>query len=78
MKTIKVFGWQCPECEATVSNIMIAMQITGVEAVVERIASPEELVHTNIFSVPVVKVDGETKITGRIPGIIELREMLLN
>jgi hypothetical protein len=78
MKTIKVFGWHCPECEATLSNIRIAMQITGVEATLEIIESAEELVHTNIFAIPVVKVDGQTKVCGRIPDIIELRDILLN
>lgn len=78
MKTIKVFGWRCPECEAAYSNIRIAMQITNVEAEVGKIESPEELVSNNIYSVPVIKVDGEIRVQGRIPGIIELRDILLN
>ena len=66
MKSIKVLGPGCGKCKTTYNNVLDALKETGIQANVEKIEDIEEMMKYNILSTPVVMIDVEIKIKGRI------------
>ncbi len=78
MKNIKVLGPGCAKCETTYRNVLEALSDTGVEAEVKKISDIEEMMKYNILSTPVLMIDDEVKIKGRIANINEIKTLLVH
>lgn len=78
MKTIKILGTGCPKCKTTYSNVMEALEESGVEAEVIKVEDIEKIMEYNVMSTPAVLVDEEIKIKGRVAKVDEIVKLLLN
>jgi len=76
MKEIKVLGPGCPKCITTYSNVLEALKQTNIEANVEKVEDIEEMMKYNILTTPVLMIDKEIKIKGRIAQVNEIVELL--
>ena len=76
MKEIKVLGPGCPKCKTTYSNVLEALKQTNIEANVEKVEDIEEMMKYNILTTPVLMIDGEMKVKGRIAQVSEIVEFL--
>ncbi|MDP3466850.1 MAG: thioredoxin family protein [Daejeonella sp.] len=76
MKEIKVLGPGCPKCKTTYSNVLEALKQTNIEANVEKVEDIEEMMKYNILMTPVLMIDEEIKIKGRIAQVNEIIELL--
>lgn len=76
MKTIKVLGPGCPKCKTTFHNVEEALKQLGIEAEIVKVEDIEEMMKYNILTTPVLMIDGEIKIKGRIAHIDEIKELL--
>ena len=76
MKNIKILGTGCPKCKQTTALVEQVVKETGVEATVEKVEDIMEIMKYNVLSTPVVVVDEEVKIKGRVPSKSELIELL--
>lgn len=76
MKEIKVLGPGCPKCKTTYSNVLEALKQTNIEANVEKVEDIEEMMKYNILTTPVLMIDGEMKLKGRIAQVSEIVEFL--
>jgi small redox-active disulfide protein 2 len=76
-KSIKVFGPGCPKCKTTYNNVLEALKQTGVEANVEKIEDIEMMLKYDVLTTPVLMIDEQTKVKGRIADIREIKELLL-
>ncbi len=76
MTRIKVLGPGCPKCKTTYNNVLAALEQTGIEANVEKIEDIEEMMKYNILSTPVLMIDEQIKIKGRVAQISEIVELL--
>jgi len=77
MKSIKVLGPGCAKCKTTYNNVLDALKETGIEADVEKIEDIEEMMKYNILSTPVLMIDEDIKIKGRIAHINEIKTLLV-
>lgn len=77
MKSIKVLGPGCLKCKTTYNNVLDALKETGIEANVEKIEDIEEMMKYNILSTPVLMIDEDIKIKGRIAHINEIKTFLV-
>jgi len=77
MKTIKILGMGCPSCQATEDVVRQALQQSGKEAAVEKVEDIQEIMKYNVLTTPVLVVDEEIKIKGRVPDVNEVIELLL-
>lgn len=73
MKTIKVLGTGCRNCEITANAIMQAAKEANVEIEVEKITDISEIMAYGVMSTPGVVVDGELMHSGGIPGPEQVR-----
>lgn len=76
MKNIKVLGPGCPKCKTTYNNVLEALKQTSIEAKVEKVEDIEEMMKYNVLSTPVLMIDDEIKIKGRVAQVNEILELL--
>jgi small redox-active disulfide protein 2 len=76
MKTIKVLGPGCPKCKTTFHNAEEAVKQLGIDANIIKIEDIEEMMQYNVLTTPVLMIDEQIKIKGRIAQIDEIKELL--
>jgi len=72
MKEIMVLGPGCAKCKTTYNNVLEALKQTETEAKVEKIEDIEEMMKYNVLTTPVLMIDGEVKIKGRVALVSEI------
>ncbi|WP_445712960.1 thioredoxin family protein [Flavobacterium sp.] len=76
MKTIKVLGPGCPKCKTTFHNVQEAVKQLGIEVEIIKVEDIEEMMKYNVLTTPVLVIDEQIKIKGRIAQIDEIKELL--
>ncbi len=76
MKTIKILGMGCPSCAQTEKVVLKALEQSGKEAKVEKVEDIQEIMKYNVLTTPVLVVDEEIKIKGRVPEVQEVIELI--
>lgn len=76
MKHIKVLGPGCTKCKITYNNALEAVKQSGVDATVIKIEDIEEMMKYNVLTTPVLMIDEEMKIKGRVAHVEEIRQLL--
>jgi len=77
-RNIKVLGPGCPKCKTTYNNVLEAVKQTGIEAEVIKIEDIEEMMKYNVLVTPVLMVDDEVKVKGRVAEVKEIKALLVN
>jgi small redox-active disulfide protein 2 len=76
MKNIKVLGPGCAKCKTMFDHVQEAIKQSGIEANVEKIEDIEEMMKYNVLTTPVLMVDDEAVVKGRVATIGEIIEFL--
>jgi small redox-active disulfide protein 2 len=76
MKDIKVLGTGCAKCKTTYENVITALKETGIEANVTKIEDIMEMMKYNVLTTPVLMIDEQIKIKGRVAQVNEIIELL--
>lgn len=76
MTQIKVLGPGCPKCKTTFANVNEALSQAGIQAEVTKVEDIEEMMKYNVLSTPVLMIDEEIKIKGRVAKVNEIVELL--
>ena len=76
MKVIKVLGTGCPKCKMMTGVVTDVISEHGIDATVEKVEDIMEIMKYNVLSTPVLVVDEEIKIKGRVPSKDEVIELL--
>lgn len=76
MIQIKVLGPGCAKCKTTYSNVLEALQQSGIEANVEKIEDIEEMMKYNVLTTPVLMINEKIKIKGRVAAVNEIIDLL--
>jgi small redox-active disulfide protein 2 len=76
MKQIKVLGPGCAKCKVTYNNVLEAVRQSGIEAEVIKVEDIDEMMKYNILSTPVLVIDEEIKIKGRVADVTEIKKLL--
>ena len=78
MTQIRVLGPGCPKCKTTYNNVLDALKQANMEANVEKVEDIEEMMKYNVLSTPVLVIDEEVRIKGRVAQVKEIIELLKN
>lgn len=76
MTTIKVLGPGCPKCKTTYNNALDAVKQSGIDAEVIKVEDIMEMMKYNILITPVLVVNEEIKIKGRVAQVNEIIELI--
>jgi small redox-active disulfide protein 2 len=77
MKNIIVLGPGCPKCKTTYNNALEAVKQSGIEARVQKIEDLKEMMKYDVLTTPVLIIDEVPKIKGRVAGVDEIRQLLV-
>jgi small redox-active disulfide protein 2 len=78
MTRIKVLGLGCPKCKTTYNNVLEALEQIHMEADVEKVEDIQEMMKYNVLTTPVLVIDDEIKVKGRVAQIGEIVGFLKN
>jgi small redox-active disulfide protein 2 len=76
MKKVQVLGTGCPKCQQTAENAEAAATAAGVQIELEKVQKPLEIAKLGVLFTPALAVDGEVKVSGRVPTVAEIQEWL--
>lgn len=76
MILIKVLGPGCPKCKTTYQNALEAVKKSGVDVKVEKVEDIVEMMQYNVLTTPVLVIDEQIKIKGRVAQIDEILAFL--
>ncbi|AGA90586.1 hypothetical protein Thimo_1816 [Thioflavicoccus mobilis 8321] len=76
MKTFKVLGGGCRNCEMTAKAIAQAAKEAGVEIQLEKVTDMAEILGHGVMSTPGVVLDGQVVHAGGVPAPDQVRAWL--
>ena len=76
MKKIQVLGTGCAKCKKLAENAEAAAKELGIEYEVEKVTDINEIMKFGVMVTPVLAVDGEVKVVGKVPSSDDIKEML--
>ena len=74
---IQVLGTGCAKCKALTENVKKAVEMTGVDAKIEKVDDIREIMKFNILMTPGLVIDGKVKAAGRVPSPDEIVKLIL-
>jgi small redox-active disulfide protein 2 len=74
---IQVLGTGCTKCKTLYELANKAVEETGVDALVEKVEDIQRIMSYNIIVMPGLVIDGYVKVAGRVPGLDEVKRLIL-
>ena len=71
---IKVLGTGCAKCGRVYENVKNALEELGVDSEVEKVEDIGEIIRFGVMMTPAVVINGEVKVSGRIPSTEEIKK----
>jgi len=73
---IAILGTGCPKCKRTTDVVRKAVEEMGVEATIQKIEDIREIMKYRVMMTPAVAIDGQVKISGKVPTVDEVKSLL--
>ena len=73
---IKVLGTGCPKCNKLEDLVNEVLKEKGIEASVEKVTDVGEIAETGIMMTPGLMINGEVKLSGKLPSKEKLSEII--
>lgn len=73
---IEVLGTGCAKCESLAANAKAAADKLGVAYELCKVTDLQEIMNRGVMITPALVVDGEVKVTGKVPNEAELASVL--
>jgi len=75
---IQIAGPGCPNCQNTERNVIDACAALELAADISHVTNIADILDLGVMRTPAVVIDGEVVISGRVPTVSELKNMLVN
>ncbi len=76
MKKIQILGTGCTRCKKLAENAEAAAKAAGIEYELEKVTDMDRIVQMGVMITPALAVDGEIKVSGRVPDVEAVKKML--
>jgi small redox-active disulfide protein 2 len=73
---IAILGTGCPKCRETAKVVRQAVEQAEISATIEKIEDIREIMKYRVMMTPAVAIDGEVRISGKVPTVAEVRSLL--
>ncbi len=77
MKQIQVLGPGCSKCELLYSRTREAVESLGEPCEVVKVTDIDTMLEYGVMASPALVVDGEVRVSGRVPTVSQIRELIL-
>ncbi len=76
MKKLQILGPGCTKCKMLSDHTEQAARALGVEYTIEKVTDISEIIAFGIMATPALVVDGEVKVSGRVPTAEAIKALL--
>lgn len=76
MKKLQILGTGCPKCKKLAEATEEAAKNLGIDYRLEKVTDIAAIMSFGVMTTPALAVDGEVKVSGKIPSVDELRKIL--
>jgi small redox-active disulfide protein 2 len=76
MKNIKILGTGCAKCKQTEAIVRDVIAQLGIDATVEKVEDIQKIMEYNVLTTPVLVIDEQIKVKGRVPLAEEVKTLL--
>ncbi len=76
MKTIQILGMGCQKCNKLYEQAEAAAKELGIPYKMEKVSDIGKISEMGVMMTPALAVDGVVKVTGRVPTVQALKEIL--
>jgi small redox-active disulfide protein 2 len=76
MTRIQVLGPGCQKCRVLAERVTQAVHELGIECEIEKVSDINRIIEFGIMSTPALAVDGTVKVSGHVPSVEKIKEML--
>lgn len=76
MRELKVLGTGCPKCQKLTETAEAAAKELGIEYQLEKVTEINKIMDFGVMVTPALVVDGEVKVSGKVPTIADVKAML--
>ena len=73
---IKILGPGCKNCVNLEKEARAAVEHLGLDATVEKVTDYADIASYGIMRTPGLVLDGDVKVSGRVPSATEVRELI--
>lgn len=77
MKKLQILGTGCPKCKKLAETAEAAANELGIEYELDKVTDINEILTFGVMLTPGLVVDGEVKVTGKVPSTEEVKKMLM-
>jgi len=76
MKKIQILGTGCQKCKKLAENADAAAKQLGIEYTLEKVTDIKEIMKFAVMTTPALVVDGNVKVTGKVPTVEEIQNFI--
>lgn len=76
MKKLQVLGTGCPKCKLLAANTETAAKELGIQYELSKVTDVNEIVKFGVMSTPALVIDGDVKVSGRVPSPDDIKKLL--
>jgi small redox-active disulfide protein 2 len=76
MKKLQILGTGCAKCQKLSDAAESAAKDLGIDYELEKVQKIDDIMAFGVMVTPALAVDGEVKVSGKVPSEAELKEML--
>ena len=76
MMKLQILGTGCPKCQKLTETAEAAAKELGIEYEVEKVKDIEKIMAFGVMMTPALAVNGEVKVSGKLPSVDDVKEML--
>ncbi|MCS3923737.1 thioredoxin family protein [Methanosalsum natronophilum] len=73
---IEILGTGCAKCKMVLENVEKAVNSVGVDADIKKIEDINDIMGYGVMVTPAVVIDGEVKVSGKVPSEDEIKSWL--
>ncbi|HAR64221.1 MAG: thioredoxin family protein [Candidatus Margulisiibacteriota bacterium] len=77
MKKIEILGMGCAKCSKLAEVTEAAAKALGEEYIMEKVTDIKKIMEYGVMVTPALVVNGKVRVAGKVPGIDELKELLI-
>ena len=76
MKKLQILGTGCPKCSDLANKTEQAAKELGIDYELIKVSDINDIMSFGVMMTPALAVDGEVRISGRVPGVEEIMELI--
>ena len=73
---IQILGTGCAKCDKLYQNVQQAVADSKTDAVTEKVTDLGEIMTFGVMTTPALVIDGEVKVTGKVPSVEDIKQMI--